>query len=445
MKDKLNKAANTFLRSLALITVNILITYAAYRFSRPNEYGGETATIHLMIAAVLFALSFYSFSKLITTYNTRARKEFVTAKNKPSFFETLFKSPCFWCDVLTFVAVIAIFDLDFVFPFASDIAAIYSVYGTDAKIYALAFMLPCVILTNILGRYSAYRIWMRTRRRIRKGIIFEQPEEEKKSTKGIGGSSKMVMAPPILATMRIVTLVHSKNNPAAANAELPEPDYSVAGTISAVFYKLLMYALLPVFGFLLSPFILAFFGPIIAIIAASLPRLFGKVIAAVIIFLIIFISLRRVNLRRKFIKHLKKLCRENKYKLGRIKSPYKFMSEPTFTVTANGKTFECKLIGARKASIPIVLDDDGSGILIRAFVFAGIRWWHYTEEFNFGFDSKYQKILIINPNAKFVYKNRDGEYGELDNGDTVADYRIHTGQSFLNGLNRDCLDRKVKD
>ncbi len=445
MKDKLNKAANTFLKSLALITVNILITYAAYRFSRPNEYGGETATIHLMIAAVLFALSVYSFSKLITTYNTRARKEFVTAKNKPSFFEMLFKSPYFWCDVLTFVAVVAIFDLDFVFPFASDIAALYFVYGTDAKIYALAFMLPCVILLDILGRYSAYRIWMRTRRRIRKGIIFEQPEEEKKSTKGIGGSSKMVMAPPILATMRIVTLVHSKNNPAAANAELPEPDYSVAGTISAVFYKLLMYALLPVFGFLLSPFILAFFGPIIAIIAAALPRLFGKIIAAVIIFLIIFISFRRVNLRRKFIKRLKKLCKENKYKLGRIKSPYKFMSEPTFIVTANGKTFECKLIGARKASIPIVLDDDGSGILIRAFVFAGIRWWHYTEEFNFGFDSKYQKILIINPNAKFVYKNRDGEYGELDNGDTVADYRIHTGQSFLNGLNRDCLDRKVKD
>jgi hypothetical protein len=203
--------------------------------------------------------------------------------------------------------------------------------------------------------------------------------------------------------------------------------------------------LLPVFGFLLSPFILAFFGPIIAIIAASLPRLFGKVIAAVIIFLIIFIALRRVNLRRKFVRRLKKLCRENKYKLGRIRNPLKFMSEQTFIVTANGKTFECKLIGARKKSIPMVLDDDGSGIYIHAFVFAGIRWWHYTEEFEFGFDSKYQKILIINPNAKFVYKNRDGEYGELDNGDTVADYRIYTGQSFLNGLNRDCLDRKVKD
>ena len=112
---------------------------------------------------------------------------------------------------------------------------------------------------------------------------------------------------------------------------------------------------------------------------------------------------------------------------------------------ANGKTFECKTIGTRKAKTPIVLDPDGTGITIHAFVFAGIRWWHYTEEFNFGFDSKYQKILIVNPNAKFIYKDRDGEYGELDNGDTVGDYRIHTGQSFLNGLNRNCLDRRVKD
>ena len=64
-------------------------------------------------------------------------------------------------------------------------------------------------------------------------------------------------------------------------------------------------------------------------------------------------------------------------------------------LSANGKTFECKLIGAKKASIPIVLDEDGSGILIRAFVFAGIRWWHYTEEFEFGFDSKYQLYQCI--------------------------------------------------
>lgn len=444
MKDKLIKAANTFLRSLALITVNILITYAAYRFSRPNEYGGDTATIHLLIAAVLFVLSFYSFTKLITTYNAHARTEFVTAENKPSFFASAFKSPWFWCDILTFVAVAAIFDLELVFPFASDIAALYSVFGIDAKIYSLAFMLPTVILADLLGRYSAYRIWMRTRRRIKKGIVFEKPEE-KKSTKGIGGSSKMIFAPPVLATMRVVTSIHTKNNPAAANAELPEPDYSFAGTASAVFYKLLFYALLPVFAFLLSPFILAFVGPIIAIIVAALPRLFGKIIAALIILLILFIALRRINLRRKFIKRLKKLCRENKYKLGRIRSPLKYMPDSTFIVTANGKTFECKLIGARKASTPIVLDEDGSGILIRAFVFAGIRWWHYTEEFNFGFDSKYQKILIVNPNAKFIYKDRDGEYGELDNGDTVGDYRIHTGQSFLNGLNRNCLDRRVKD
>ncbi|MBQ1206670.1 MAG: hypothetical protein IIX67_05620, partial [Clostridia bacterium] len=137
MKDKLIKAANTFLRSLALITVNILITYAAYRFSRPNEYGGDTATIHLLIAAVLFVLSFYSFTKLITTYNAHARTEFVTAENKPSFFATAFKSPWFWCDILTFVAVAAIFDLELVFPFASDIAALYFVYGIDAKIYSL--------------------------------------------------------------------------------------------------------------------------------------------------------------------------------------------------------------------------------------------------------------------------------------------------------------------
>lgn len=444
MNKKLKTAAKALILSALLITVNILITFAAYRFARPDEYAGSNATIHLIYAAVLFALSFYSFAKLITTYNTAARNEFVTAEKKPHFFETLFAKPYFWCDILMFLAVFAIFDLGVIFPFASDIAALYLIYGTEAKLIALAYLLPSVILLDILGRYSAYRIWMRTRRRIKKGIIFEQPTEEK-STKGIGGSSKMIIAPPILATMRVVTSIHTKNNPAAQNAELPEPDYTFRGTVAAVFYKLLMYALLPVFGLLISPFIIAFIGPIVAIFAASLPRLFGKIIIAVIIIVPLAKIFKRFNQRRKFISALKKLCKENKFKLGRIRSPYKFMSETSFTVTANGKTFECKTIGTRKAKTPLVLDADGSGIKIRAFVFAGIRWWHYTEEFNFGFDSKYQKILIINPSAKFVYKNRDGEYGELDNGDMVGDYRVHTGQSFLNGLNRDCLDRKVRE
>jgi membrane protein implicated in regulation of membrane protease activity len=432
------------LLSLALITVNILITNLSFYIAKPNEYAAG-GTIHLIISAALFAFSYYSFAKLITTYNKPMRLEFVKAEKKPKFLNILLTKPYFYFDLILFLAVLFIFDLHTVYPFAKGIASLYQIYGTDAKLYALAFMLPCVILINIFARYSAYRIWMRTWRRMKKGIIFEQPIEDKKSTKGIGGSSKMVIAPPILATMRIVTLVHSKNDPAAANAELPEPDYSVAGTVSAVFYKLLLYVVLSVLGILISAFALAFFGPIVAIIAASLTRLFGKVIAAIIIFLIIFIVFRRFNQRRKFVKSLKKLCRENKYKLGRIRSPYKFLSEQTFIVTANGKTFECKLIGARKKSIPMVLDDDGSGIYIHAFVFGGIRWWHYTTEFEFGFDSKYEKILIVNPNAKFVYKNRDGEYGELDNGDTVANCKIHTGQSFLNGLNRNCLDRKVKD
>jgi hypothetical protein len=214
---------------------------------------------------------------------------------------------------------------------------------------------------------------------------------------------------------------------------------------AAVFYKILMYVILDVFGLLVAAFALAFVGPIVALTSAALPRVFGKLIAAIIILIPFVKAFNRFNQRRKFVKKLKKLCKENKFKLGRIRSPYKFISDDSFTVTANGKTFECKTIGARKAKTPIVLDADGSLIFIRAFVFAGIRWWHYTEEFAYGFESIYKKIIIINPNAKFVYKDRDGEYAELDNGDTVGDYTVHTAGSFLNGLNRDCLDRKVRE
>ncbi len=442
MKEKIIRAAFVLFRSVSLLTVNILVTYAAYSFISPN-YADSNATIHLMFASVMFLISYFSFSKFLSVYNKRAREEFTRTKEKASFSKTLFTKPYFWCDIALFVFLIFAFDLDFIYPFASEIAGRYYLFGIEAKLYAMLYMLPTVILLNVWTKRSAYKVWMRTRRRIEKGYIVEQSDGKKSST-GIG-ASRAIVAPPALSIMRVVADLHSKHNPAVQNAELPEPDYSTRGTAFALFYKLLMYVMLVLFGLLISAFVLAFLGPIVAIVTAALPRLFGKLIVAILVAVILFKNLNRFNQRRKFIKRLKKLCRENKFKLSRIKTPYSFMSDSTFIVTANGKTFECKTIGTRKAKTPIVLDADGTGITIHAFVFAGIRWWHYTEEFKFAYDSKYTKILIINPNAKFIYKNRDGEYGELDNGDTVGDYRIHTGQSFLNGLNRDCLDRKVKD
>ena len=441
MKEKIQTAALIFLRSASLIIVNILVTLAAYSFVRPNN-AGNNATIHLLFASALFLISYYSFSKFLSVYNKRAREEFTTAKEKASAFKTILRKPYFWCDIALFLFVFFLFDLDFIYPFANEIAERYFYFGADARLYALLYMLPSVILLNIMARRSAYKVWMRTRRRIAKGYIVS--DDEKKSTKGIG-SSKMIVAPPALSIMRVVADLHSKNNPAVHNAELPEPDYSTQGTVSALIYKLLMFVLLIVFGLLISAFVLAFLGPIVAITAAALPRLFGKIAVAIIVAVIVIKNFNRFNQRIKFLSKLKKLCRENKFKLSQIKTPYSYMSESTFIVTANGKTFECKTIGTRKAKTPIVLDPDGTGITIHAFVFAGIRWWHYTEEFKFSFESKHKKILIINPNAKFVYKNRDGEYGELDNGDTVGEYTVHTSGSFLNGLNRDCLDRKVKE
>ena len=87
----------------------------------------------------------------------------------------------------------------------------------------------------------------------------------------------------------------------------------------------------------------------------------------------------------------------------------------------------------------MIINQDGSGIRIHAFVFAGIKWFQKDVKFDFGYESKYKKVLIIHPNSKFVCTVKNGGITELDNGDRVGDYYVYTAQSFLNNINRDSI------
>ena len=62
---------------------------------------------------------------------------------------------------------------------------------------------------------------------------------------------------------------------------------------------------------------------------------------------------------------------------------------------------------------------------------------------NYSFESENQKVLILNPAPWRIHVYHGGVSRELDVADSVCGYKIFSGSSFLNALERDCIERKA--
>lgn len=171
----------------------------------------------------------------------------------------------------------------------------------------------------------------------------------------------------------------------------------------------------------------------------------GFVIACVILVPIIYRPIRALIKRRDFLRKLDAVCRRQGIALSDIDLPYRSIFSTTetesFTVTVGGKRYACKLIGALKRGSPMGIFQGGEGAIATHVRFARITLFSRVTQFEFGFASEDQKILIINPVPKKLYRTENGKTTELDNGDVVDGYKVYTASGFIGALERGSIDR----
>jgi hypothetical protein len=159
----------------------------------------------------------------------------------------------------------------------------------------------------------------------------------------------------------------------------------------------------------------------------------------------IYRAVRAFRIRRKLLKGLEQLSKEKKCEITEIKYPYKSIFSvykgESFRLTVDGVTYSCKLFGAPKKYTPFVLFPDGHGLWQISVRVLRTEWFTYNKHFNFGYESEFPKILIVNPIPKFYFTAFRGKIFALDNGDSVGDYKIYSATAFLNSIDRNCLDR----
>ena len=169
------------------------------------------------------------------------------------------------------------------------------------------------------------------------------------------------------------------------------------------------------------------------------------ILAIIIISPFAYRTIRAFRIRRSFLKGLKRLVDEKKCEITEIKHPYKSIFSvykgESFRLTVNGVTYSCKLFGAPKKYTPFVLFPDGHGLWQVSIRVLRVELFTYNKHFNFGYESEFQKILIVNPIPKFYFTSFGRKIIALDNGDCVGGYKIYSATAFLNSIDRDCLDR----
>lgn len=429
---------NSLATAAILMIFVVAVARIVYFVATPTEEEilmGYNSVRPITCAATASSLFYIFFLRIVTKYSSLQRNLFFS-EPKPSFFKQIFNSTGLLCDIILFSLVYFIFDLDNTFPFIKE-ALIGEGSVFESKPEAFILVLPTVVLLDIIARGLAYIAWKKS---------LQNPRDSK-NPKGAKGRptlsvnpNKLIPTPPRLATARYFSYNYSGENPALSIEDIEEADYSSKARTNAFSMLFAVFAVCIILCNMVYSVVTTVFLPFIALLTA--PAVLYTVLG-IIIAIPLITRLKALFSRIRFIKTLRRLCRERKYKLSKIVSPYLSLftskQNESFCITLNGKTFSCKLISGKKQSLPLILNADGIGTRIHAFVFGGIKWFQFNKSFEFGYESKNPKILIINPISKFIYSISDGSTAELDNGSKLGDYTVYTAQSFLNSIERDVL------
>ena len=227
--------------------------------------------------------------------------------------------------------------------------------------------------------------------------------------------------------------------------------------------RLLGYALLYWFALPMVTMVVAVLISMLGIVTFIVitPLLFVPILLVIACFYI-----HALRYRRKFVKKLKKLCKEQGFELFDCKHPYRSIFHDskgyTFGITANGKTYYCRLIASVKRGNRMILDDEGSctriHTLLRTFQARLTRAGgfvqaemptkdedrdvlSFTSVIDYRFEADGEKVLILNPVAKKVLRKIQNTTREVDNGDRIGGYWVYTGNAFLRGLESDRIGK----
>lgn len=388
-------AANRFVTVLILYLIPQIVYLVEKYYMYDFELDPYIATICQGVCSALYFFALYSGVRFVTVYNSTLRDEYYALQHRPKKLRE--KLMFFLQDTTTQIGAVAFGALHFVLPLHFFIMPIVDIIpraaqNRNSQLILLAVYLVLLYLISLMAQLTAMNRWQVSKR------DFSDTKQSKRNEKKLADKEGIRIA--------IIYL---------------------GGTLGLCNGLPILISVFPLFKeLLLNPFT-------------------GFVIACVILVPLLYRPTRALIKRRDFLKKLHEVCRQQGIALSAIDLPYRSIFQTTdcesFSVTVDGKRYACKLIGAVKRGAPMGIFRGGEGAIINRIRFARITLFSRVTQFEFGFQSDDQKILIINPVPKQLYRTENGKTTELDNGDVVDGYKVYTASGFLGALDRGSIAR----
>ena len=214
---------------------------------------------------------------------------------------------------------------------------------------------------------------------------------------------------------------------------------------NALIILIAVYAATP-FAFLLIWDIVTRYIPLIY----KLAQMYASPLFIVLVVFIILLAvsanfLRVMFVRKKCLRQIKKSCREMGFEITEIQHPYlsafHVCRGESFQITTHKKTYSCKLVGAPKRMLPLVIHPSGALHFLHSFSMFKATLYSYTTVKDISYDSELPKILIVNPVPIKLSCYFQNKIAEIDNGALVGEYKIYTYTAFIRAIETDTVER----
>ena len=381
LRRKYGRFADAF---IALFLIPQAMYFIVTEISK-RQYEGGYEFVSIYICLGLSLLSFYSIFRITIMFDRPLRDHFSAYRKdneKKSKLVCIVGQKRFWIRASVMAIPYLVFPLDWT---CKIFAVLFGVDSFIKKLPVLAILYAVLLCIGVLSYLSAMSVWNKN------GENAEYSEGEYK--KSCSAIVSVYLCAAILLTVIGVPLM------------VP----IVIAVFKEVGPKLILYI------FLFSGFVWC------------VRALF---------------SLKK---RRGFLKELRSVCEGKGVVLSPINRPYRSAligSEgENFHFSVGDKSYSCKMIASPNKRLPAIISTNGIITYVHTVRLLKYTIFQYNTKQKFAYETDGKKIVILNPVPKHIYISNKGRRYELDNGDTVGNYKLFTASGFLNALERDVLDR----
>ena len=398
MKDAEKYEINKFwlypVRGVAIALITFLIKFATYFHVRilandsgslfydyPEWYVGTVTSI-----ATLFIYN--SVLRIFLTYDRHTGSDFLSEGREPHGFRSEIRR-IFSERTQTYESVSLYLSLCVLIAFGafSDAANIFKGIFPSAlceRLFSAALLLPFFVIIDLFARYDIRRLWYRLKEEREEGKLYR----------------------PLMLILRSFAVV-------------------TVYPIAFPYTPLLVFAFITLMG-VFAALIGAFGAPLVGIF----------LIAVFVVFLIVLKIIRRKAYRRRFFKRIRSLSGDRGYKVSDIDIRNK--SGESFNLEREGRVFSVKIITPWSKRRKLFFSSERTAYVLYRI---GTKRYNVSlnHTFDYGFDSKGEKIILIMPMPRGVYVTDGRRNRELFFGDRVFDYTIYDPVSILGAIDRDIL------